>query len=173
MRKKRIAYGRINQETHAFSPVETTLQHFEEKLWMEGQALEEACRWRGNEAPGWTPAAELSGFASVARKHREEVELVPLLSAWALPSGPMTEDTYFALRARLVEALRQAGPLDGVFFVLHGAMRAKSARCDHVSLDALKAPTLAIQSQRVTKSATRAWPSGRKGRPPMQPKVWV
>ena len=127
-RKLRIAYGRINQETHAFSPVETTISDFERQLWMEGEALEKACTWLGNEAPGWTPIAELSGFVAAARKHRREVEPVPLFSTWALPAGPVTEETYHQLRGRLIGSLRRAGPLDGVFFALHGAMRARGAQ---------------------------------------------
>jgi microcystin degradation protein MlrC len=47
---------------------------------------------------------------------------VPILSAWASSSGPLTLACFETLEARLVEQLRRAGPLDGMYFCLHGAM---------------------------------------------------
>ena len=124
-RHLRIGYGRIAQETNAFSPVETTLGDFERQHYLEGPDLEAACALLGNEAPGWTPLAELSGFVLAAKRWFRQVEIVPLLSAWALPAGPLSEDAYTTLRDRLVASLRRAGPLDGLFLSLHGAMRAR------------------------------------------------
>lgn len=123
----RIAYGRISQETHAFSPVETTMKDFQDQHFLEGAELEAACSFLKNEAPGWTPLAELSGFILAARRWFRKVEPVPLFSAWALPAGPLSEETFQALRERLKESLRRAGPVDGVFLSMHGAMRARGS----------------------------------------------
>lgn len=118
----RLAYARINQESNAFSPLATTLRDFERTHLVEGAALERTTRPLASEVPGVTPWGELSGFCHALRK--EDVELVPLLSAWAMPSGPLTEETFAVLRDRLLASLRDAGPLDGVYLCLHGSMRA-------------------------------------------------
>lgn len=47
---------------------------------------------------------------------------VPILWAMALPSGPVDHTVFEGFVCEVVEALRQAGPLDGVFLDLHGAM---------------------------------------------------
>ncbi len=121
-RRLRIAFGRISHETHALSPVPTTRADFERFQWIRGEVLRDAIRpWRP-EAP--TPpvyAAELTGLWTAARADGA-VELVPLLSAWAIPSGKIDRETYDALTSELLDGLRAAGPLDGVFLVLHGAM---------------------------------------------------
>lgn len=117
----RIAFVRIASETNAFSPVATTMDDFRRLHFLEGAALGEACRpWRP-EVRGLLRNGELSGFVRSAR--RAGAELVPLFSAWALPSGPLAERTYEELRERLVAGLRAAGHLDGVYFCFHGAMR--------------------------------------------------
>lgn len=118
----RIAYARICQETNAFSPVLTTIDDFRRMHYLEGAELAQAAGPRGHEVPGLIKDAELSGFLQAARK-AGDVEAVPLLSAWAMPSGPLTRAAYDELRARLVHLLAAAGPLDGVFLSLHGAMR--------------------------------------------------
>jgi len=122
----RLAYGRIAQETNAFSPVPTTVEDFRQTHFFEGEDLAQKCRWLGTEAPGFARNAELSGFVAGALAAAEErgvgLELVPMLSAWAVPSGPLTRACFDELCTRMAEHLRAAGPLDGVFLSLHGAM---------------------------------------------------
>jgi len=126
-RRLRIAYGRIAQETNAFSPVPCTLEDFRRFHWVEGSQLDRiTSRW-GAEVPGMIRNAELSGFRRAVRRHGlGQVEPVPLFSAWAMPGGPLSQDAYDELRERLVRGLREAGPLDAVFLTLHGAMRGGS-----------------------------------------------
>lgn len=119
----RIAYARFNQETNAFSTLTTTLADFEKQHYLEGAALSDACRPLTSEAPGLTPIGELTGFTWALRN--EPVELVPLMSVWTLPSGPVEKATFDTLVERLRESLRAAGPLDGVYLALHGSMRAE------------------------------------------------
>lgn len=121
----RIAYGRITQETHAFSPVSSDLVDFTQRHYFEGEALERLCHPLVSEFSGLAPVAELTGFAAACWRAKYEVERVPLLSAWAMPSGPLTEAAIETLRERLRGALEAAGALDGVFFSLHGAMRGR------------------------------------------------
>lgn len=50
------------------------------------------------------------------------VEWVPLVHARAIPGGPVTPDTYEAIRAELLDRLAAAGDIDGLILDLHGAM---------------------------------------------------
>ncbi|MFI6531558.1 M81 family metallopeptidase [Nonomuraea sp. NPDC050547] len=50
------------------------------------------------------------------------VEFVPILVARALPGGQVTREAYDRLESELLAGLRAAGPFDGVYLDLHGAM---------------------------------------------------
>jgi hypothetical protein len=52
----------------------------------------------------------------------DDIEWVPLLHAVSLPGGAVTEETYAALSEEIYARLRECGPLDGLFFDIHGAM---------------------------------------------------
>ncbi len=120
----RLAYGRIAQETNALSPVRTTLDDFRALHYLEGAALADAVSRSGVEAKGFLKSAELKGFVREAER-LGPVELVPTLSAWAVPSGKLDRSCFETLRDGLVSRLRSAGALDGVFLSLHGSMGAE------------------------------------------------
>ncbi len=120
----RIGFGRLAQESNAFSPVPSTVADFRRTHWMEGEELLQACGSSGHEAPDFTKNAELSGFVSAVRRARD-VEPVPLLSAWAVPGGPLAAESWTELRDRMLASIAAAGPLDGLFLVLHGALCAE------------------------------------------------
>lgn len=120
---KRIAYARIAQETNALSPVATTLEDFTSAHYCEGDELQRAAT-EGPEVDGFFRRAELAGFMRAVDARRADIEPVPMLSAWASSGGPLTADCFETLEARLVELLRAAGPLDGMYLCLHGAMGA-------------------------------------------------
>ena len=99
----RIAIGGITNEALGSSPLMTRMADFRV---LRGQEIVNA------------PA---DGLAETAR--RLEIELVPLISATHIaPSGTVEEATYLQLRAELLEGLRNAGHLDGICLLLHGAM---------------------------------------------------
>lgn len=50
------------------------------------------------------------------------VEAVPLLHARALPGGMVERPVYEALKAELLDRLRRAGAVDGLYLDIHGAM---------------------------------------------------
>jgi microcystin degradation protein MlrC len=116
----RIAFGRINQETNALSPVQTTITDFRRDHWLEGRSLLAACTKGGTEAEGFLKRAELAGFVGGAR--RAGIEPVPLTSAWTVPSGPLERSCFEELVASLTQGLHAAGEVDGVYLALHGAM---------------------------------------------------
>jgi len=121
---KKIAFARIAQESNALSPVDTTLHDFESGHYLAGDALLRAVT-DGPEVKGFFKRAELAGFV---RAVRGRVEPVPVLSAWASSGGPLSKECFETLEARLVEGLRAAGPIEGVYLCLHGAMGARGIR---------------------------------------------
>lgn len=131
---KRIGFVRIAQETNGLSPVLTGVDSFERTHFLRGAELLDRCgRWK-MEAPGFTRNAELSGFVRAARTvGRGRIEPVPLFSAWAVPGGPLSAEALAWFRAELKRQLIEAGPLDGLFFSMHGAMTAE----DHSEPEAL------------------------------------
>lgn len=111
------------QETNALSPVPTTLEDFERTHLVLGPDLRRIVEPNQQEVKGYMKNIELSGFAKAARDFEgADVEIVPLISAWAISGGPLSRACYDALEGRLLERLREAGPVDGVFLSLHGAM---------------------------------------------------
>lgn len=118
---KRIAFARIMQETNALSPVATTLDDFASSHLVSGDELL-AMVTRRREVPGYFKRAELAGFVSACNERRHEVEPVPIVSAWASSGGALDEACFAALEQRLVDGLRAAGRIDGVYLALHGAM---------------------------------------------------
>ncbi|MFO0551493.1 MAG: M81 family metallopeptidase [Polyangiaceae bacterium] len=118
----RIAYGRLFHEANAFSPVLTELEDFERLHRAAGVSLHESASLRGVELRSFMPHAELTGFRAAARL-AGGVEAIPLSSAMAIPSGPLTSECYSTLSGDLLDRLRSAGPLDGVYLALHGSMQ--------------------------------------------------
>ena len=66
-----------------------------------------------------------------------DLELIPIFSAGAWPSGPTEADAIHHLLDRVHDGLRRAGPLDGLLVNLHGAMVA-------AGVDDVESATLAV-----------------------------
>lgn len=99
----RIAIGGIAIESSTFSPLASGMEDF---LILRGQELLERYPFM----PGWK------------FRGREDIEWLPILQAKAIPGGPVKAEVYEALKAELVEGVRQVLPLDGFYFDVHGAM---------------------------------------------------
>lgn len=66
------------------------------------------------------------GLCGAYRTAREAGwDVVPILWAGAIPSAPVTRDAFEQIADEIIAGLRAAGPLDGVFLDLHGAMVAE------------------------------------------------
>jgi len=108
----KIAVGGFAQESHSFSPVPGSWAHFGPQELLRGQTIFD--KYAGTKA-------EMGGVLDTARQH--DVELIPTLYAEASASaGHMVRDVFETIRDELVAQIRQAGPVDGVLLVLHGAM---------------------------------------------------
>ena len=111
----RIAVGGFQHETNTFAPQRATWADFE----------------RADAWPGYVRGAELfdavQGFnipiaGAVETLRGLGHELVPLSWCSAPPSSYVDEDAYERVVVAMLEDLAAAGPLDGVYLDLHGAM---------------------------------------------------
>lgn len=121
-RPLRIAYGRLFHEANARSPLLTELADIDRLHHLSGEALHQATGLRGTELKSFMPHAELTGFRQAAAL-AGGVETIPLASALAIPGGPLSRATYDTITNEIVDALRAAGPVDGVYLALHGSMQ--------------------------------------------------
>jgi microcystin degradation protein MlrC len=102
----RIAIAGISVETGNFSTLPTTQADF-------GVFAGSALRKAGDELLSVERYPFLSKF---------DAEFVFVFFAGALPGGPMDPDAYRHFKEQIVTGLQAAGPLDGVYLDLHGAM---------------------------------------------------
>ncbi len=111
----RVGIVALLQESNTFIDGETTRRHFEEDLLLRGEAVRERLAAAAHEVGGF--------FAGLAA---EGMEAVPVFAARAYPFGVIQAEAFEALVAELLEALRAAGPLDGVLAAPHGATVAEN-----------------------------------------------
>jgi microcystin degradation protein MlrC len=118
MSRKRIAVGGFMHETNTFGPSKAGYDAFVEgggwPSLSRGAAMIEATR---------DVNMGICGFVEAAGRHGWDV--VPTLWCAASPSAQVTEDAFERITAMIVEGVRGAGPLDGVYLDLHGAMVAE------------------------------------------------
>lgn len=107
----RVALIEVSHESNTFSMRPTTLQDFATSRHFVGAEMIARMRGTGSEIGGALTAAEALGW-----------QVVPILAAQAQPAGPVTEAARQAITGAVVGGLREAGPLDGIFLALHGAM---------------------------------------------------
>jgi microcystin degradation protein MlrC len=110
--------GEISHETNTFSPLRTDMERFRQRELLYGAEIFERLTGTHTGPGGYIEAASKAG-----------VELVPSVSASAVPSGTVTQEAYEQLLGSLLKTLKTArsapGGLDGVALCLHGAMVAE------------------------------------------------
>jgi microcystin degradation protein MlrC len=116
----RIAIAGVQHETNTFAPSLATYEEFAKRdAWPEmlhgGEVLS---RMTGVNIP-------LAGFADEADRVTDW-EMVPILWCSAEPSSYVTDDAYERIVAMLLDGIRGAGPIDGIYMDLHGAMVVQS-----------------------------------------------
>src|ERR1700694_5290592 len=114
----RIAVGGFLHETNTFAPTKATYDDFVHgggwPPMSQGAKLLEKMRNINVGMAGFVPAAEAEGW-----------ELVPTIWCAASPSAHVTEDAYERVAKAIVDGIRAAGAIDGVYLDLHGAMVAE------------------------------------------------
>lgn len=115
----RIAVAGWQHETNSFAAEKATLDAFiQPDAWpglVEGAALPAAVAGVNIPVAGFIEAAQRAGH-----------EIVPLLWASATPSGPVEDQAYEEISARILAGLARAGPVDALYLDLHGAMVTES-----------------------------------------------
>ncbi|WP_207481557.1 M81 family metallopeptidase [Arenibaculum pallidiluteum] len=118
MTRPRIAIGGFLHETNTFAPSMAGYDDFVQgggwPRLAEGDEIFERVRGVNVGASGFIEAAAEKGWT-----------LVPTLWCAASPSAHVRQDAYERIATRIVSAIEAAGPLDGVYLDLHGAMVAE------------------------------------------------
>src|SRR5947209_1613873 len=110
----RIAIAGFMHESNTFNPIRTDRKAFAAQSLVFGRALLDEWRDAHHEMRGFIEAAGIEGF-----------DLIPILMAWATPSGPVLDETLDEITTRLINAVEERRP-DGLLLALHGAMVAES-----------------------------------------------
>jgi microcystin degradation protein MlrC len=114
----RIAVGGFLHETNTFAPTKAVYDAFVRgggwPPMSQGAGLLEQMRDINVGMAGFVPAAEAEGW-----------ELVPTIWCAASPSAHVTEDAYERIAKTIVDGIKAAGSIDGIYLDLHGAMVAE------------------------------------------------
>ncbi|MCY4092348.1 MAG: M81 family metallopeptidase [Caldilineaceae bacterium] len=118
----RIAIAGISHESLNFSPVSVSLEEF--RVWRGEELLQADSQFAPYESGVSGKGKYSPSYATLAEMMQDlGVEAAPILHANALaPSGVVQERAYLQLRDEIVAGIRQAGHLDGVCLILHGAL---------------------------------------------------
>src|SRR3982074_3463280 len=111
----RIAVGGFLHETNTFAPTKVPSEDIVQgggwPPMSQGAKLLEKMRNVNVGMAGFVPAAETEGW-----------ELVPTIWCAASPSAHVTKDAYERVAKAIVDGIKAAGAIDGVYLDLHGAM---------------------------------------------------
>jgi microcystin degradation protein MlrC len=111
----RIAVGAFLHETNTFAPTKATYDDFVHgggwPSMARGADVLKVMRRINVGLAGFVEAAEANGW-----------ELVPTISAAAVPSAHVTRDAFERIMKEMVDGIAAAGPIDAVYLDLHGAM---------------------------------------------------
>src|SRR5580693_3893282 len=109
----RIAVGAFLHETNTFAPTKATYDDFAHggRAMTLGADVLKTMRRINAGIAGFIEAGEAEGW-----------ELVPTISCSATPSAHVTEDAFERIVKVMIDGIASAGPLDGVYLDLHGAM---------------------------------------------------
>jgi microcystin degradation protein MlrC len=113
----RIGVAGITQESNTFAPVLSTLKDFSIET---GLGVISTSRGTNTQVGGFVE--ELSSLGA---------EVVPLVSAWAVSSGPLEDSAFESLVSLLLRQIKE-NEVDGILLALHGSWLSSS----HQSADA-------------------------------------
>ena len=124
----RLFIAGILQETNYFSPIPTGQESFLNQYWDPKQQ---------SSPPDHVNLLAYGG--ALERAQALQIETVPSIFASAVPAAPMGSATWQSLKARILDDLLEATPMDALFLFLHGAMAAKDVDdCEGELLEAAR-----------------------------------
>ena len=113
---KRIAVAGFQHETNTFAPTLASFAEFEEAdCWpglLCGDEVIDVLSGVNISITGFVDAATVAGG----------YEIIPLLWCSAEPSSYVTTDAFERISEMILDGIRDAGNLDGIYLDLHGAM---------------------------------------------------
>ena len=116
----RIAVAGFEHETNTFAPLKADYEAFAQPKnypgLITGEAMISGLKGLNLPCSGAIEVLQAAG-----------AEIVPILWCMATPSAHVTANAFNRITAQIVDGLVAAGPLDGVFLELHGAMVAENA----------------------------------------------
>ncbi len=115
--KKRIAIVGLYHESNTFSSIPTLWENFAVGHIFRNTEIIERFE---------NAHHEIAGF--LHEIHNDDVELIPLIVADAIPSGEINKDVVLKLTEELCQAVASALPLDGIYCVAHGAATGEEIR---------------------------------------------
>ncbi|MDA7966947.1 M81 family metallopeptidase [Ruegeria sp.] len=107
----RVGIIEFSNESNTFTVMRTSMDDFRAKHFYVGDEIPENFRGTGSEVGGAMEVAEAHGWQPVY-----------ITAGQAEPGGPILEVARAEFTDATIRGLRAAGPLDGVFVALHGAM---------------------------------------------------
>lgn len=116
--KKRVAILGFLLESNWFSPP-TTEADYRKRCFLVGDEITHELAQPSPRLP-----AEVASFVKTLNESGVEWEMIPIAVADAEPGGPIEQSFFDASLSTMEARLQNAGPLDGVYVVSHGAMRA-------------------------------------------------
>ena len=119
---KTIAVAELMQETNSFSPVLTTRRDFEAAGLIYGDAILSYCKEKEKKG-------QIAGFLrAVDDFGNDQIHVVPILKARSMSGGPVKREVYEELKKTIIDGLKKAGRIDGIYLSLHGAMGVEGMR---------------------------------------------
>src|SRR5438094_8654194 len=109
----RIAIAGFMHESNTFNPLVTDRTAFEAHSLVFGAALIDEWRDAHHEVGGFLEGAKVEGF-----------EPVPIVMAWATPSGPVADAVFEEVTGHIIQGIQRHRP-DGLLLAFHGAMVAE------------------------------------------------
>ena len=106
----RVGIISLIHESNTFAVAPTTIESFRRDSLLIGEQVRRSFEKGLHQISGFFEGLEHSG-----------IEAVPIFHASTLPSGPITCDTCEELMRLMLNALEEAGPLDGLLVSPHGA----------------------------------------------------
>ncbi len=111
----RIAFAGFQHETNSFVSSQAGLEEYRmADSWpglLDGIAVVTGTQGLNLPITGAIEAAEHAG-----------VEIIPILWGSAEPSGPVTSEAFEVISTAIIDAIKSAGAIDGLYLDLHGAM---------------------------------------------------
>src|ERR1700744_3963289 len=113
----RVGIISFQQESNTFLDRPTTLADFKRDILLTREEIRREYAHAHHEVGGF--------FQGLEENH---INAVPLLAAWTVPSGAITDDCFSTILAMIQTQLMSAGSLDGLLLAPHGAAVSETHR---------------------------------------------